>query len=108
MTDEARDAAIGRTVTEYRDAKARLTALRGELSRTAAALTAVVAGLQSEPGLLDFGGDVSSMTAAGRVIRVDPQCLDRELLQAQVKDYRALKEQVERLAGHITEFGLTP
>jgi len=108
MTDDARDAAIGRTVTEYRDAKTRLTALRGELARTAEALHAIARGLRDTPELLDFGGDSFTLSDMAKRKPINPKALDREHLYAQVQDYRALRQRVDELAGQIKEFGLTP
>ena len=108
MTDDASDTAIGRTVTEYRDKKSRLIALRTEFVRAADALRALSDSLRNTPELLDFGGDPFPSCDIHRTRLVDTKYLDRESLHAQVKDYRTLKEDTDKLAGQIKEFGLTP
>lgn len=106
MTDDQRDAAIGRTVTEYRDKKNRLAALRSDLTRTAGALGALAEGLRSAPHLLDFGGESFPISELGQTKKVD--AVDLAALRAQLRDYRELRQQVEALAGQIKEFGLNP
>lgn len=108
MTDDARDAAIGRTVTEYRDKKNRLAALRSELVRAGESLKFLGLGLSSNPELLDFGGDSFSMSDLQQTKLVETKYLDRDSLHSQVKDYRSLKAEVERLTEQVREFGLTP
>ena len=107
MTKDERMAAIGRLVSEYREAKERYTLLSAEARRIGNELQQFGIVLSSSPDHVSI--DEQEMAQEYRPGRqYNSHLLDVDKLKALTKEIREAKSKMKELEQKIREFGLTP